>query len=188
AGSIDMDAALRKVGPNTRVISHMLVNNEVGALYRVGEFFRAARAKAPKAHLHADCIQGIGKVEISLETLHADSLAISGHKIHAPKGVGVLISHKDARMLPIVFGGGQEDGMRSGTENVAYIVGLAEAVKAAVQNRRAFETSARECQKVLRDGLQGLEGLRAMTSEQSVDSIVTLRVPGAPGEVWQHHL
>jgi cysteine desulfurase len=187
-GAIDVEAALEQVGPETRVIAHMLVNNEVGALYRVAEFFRAAKAKAPKAHLHADCIQGIGKVEVSLESLNADSLAFSGHKIHAPKGVGVLIASKEARMLPIVFGGGQESGLRSGTENVAFIVGIAQAMRAAVEHCEDFAQSARECQTLLREGLQGLEGMKAMTSEQSVDSIVTLRVPGAPGEVWQHHL
>ncbi len=187
-GAIQMDAALELIGPDTRVIAQMLVNNEVGALYRVGEFFRAAKAKAPKAHLHVDCIQGIGKVEVSLEALNADSLAISGHKIHGPKGVGVLVAHKDARIQPIVFGGAHEGGLRAGTENVAFIAGMAKATRMAVENRSAFSKSALACQELLRDGLKGLDDMLAMTSEQSVDSIVTLRVPGAPGEVWQHHL
>ncbi len=187
-GAIDMEAALAMVGPETRVIAHMLVNNEVGALYRIAEFFRAAKTKAPHAHLHVDCIQGIGKVEVSLETLHADSLSMSGHKIHGPKGVGVLVLRQDARLSPIVFGGSHEGGLRAGTENVAFIAGMAKAVRMAVEQRSAFEKSARHNQSILREGLAELEGLQTMTSEQSVDSIVTVRVPGAPGEVWQHHL
>ncbi|MDF1838923.1 MAG: aminotransferase class V-fold PLP-dependent enzyme, partial [Planctomycetota bacterium] len=187
-GAIDTDAALAQVHSDTRVVSHMLVNNEVGALYRIGEFFGAARAKAPKAHFHVDCIQGIGKVEVSLDVLNADSLSISGHKIHGPKGVGALVAHKDARLSPIIFGGSHESGMRAGTENVAFIVGLAKATRMAVENRSAFAKSSLNCQNLLREGLSGLEGVLSMTSEQSVDSIVTLRVPGAPGEVWQHHL
>ncbi len=187
-GAIEMDAALAMVGPETRVIAHMLVNNEVGALYRIAEFFRAAKIKAPRAHLHVDCIQGIGKVEVSLKTLHADSLSMSGHKIHGPKGVGVLVLRQDARVSPIVFGGSHEGGLRAGTENVAFIAGMAKAVRMAVEQRSAFEKSARHNQSILREGLAELEGLQTMTSEQSVDSIVTVRVPGAPGEVWQHHL
>ncbi|MBL4771265.1 MAG: cysteine desulfurase [Planctomycetes bacterium] len=187
-GAIDMDAALAMVGTETRVIAHMLVNNEVGALYRIAEFFRAAKAKAPHAHLHVDCIQGLGKIDISLDTLNADSMAISGHKIHGPKGVGALILRKDARLLPIIFGGSHEGGLRAGTENVAFIAGLAQAVRMAVQSRTSFLKSARQCQDLLLAGLQELDGVLAMTSEQAVDSIVTVRVPGAPGEVWQHHL
>jgi cysteine desulfurase len=187
-GAIDLDAALALVGPDTHVIAHMLVNNEVGALYRIAEFFRAAKAKAPNAHLHVDCIQGFGKIDISLDSLHADSLSISGHKIHGPKGVGALVLRNNARLIPIVFGGSHEGGLRAGTENVASIAGLATAAKLAVEQRTAFADSALRCQNQLREGLQRLEGVQTMTSEQSVDSIVTVRVPGVPGEVWQHHL
>ena len=187
-GELDQAKALEAIGPDTNVVAHMLVNNEVGTLYDIPGFFAAVRKKAPGAHLHVDCIQALGKMDLDLLTLGADSLSISAHKVHGPKGAGALIVRKDARIAPLILGGPHEDGLRAGTENIACIVGLAEAVEQAVDHQDAFRTAARTCRQALEAGLADLPGFFARPSVRSVDSILSVQVPGAPGEVWQHHL
>lgn len=187
-GDLDQEAALAAIQPDTHVVAHMLVNNEVGTLYDIPRFFAAVRQIAPKAHLHVDCIQALGKLDLDLLQLHADSLAISGHKVHGPKGAGALIVRKDARIAPLILGGPHEDGLRAGTENIGGIVGLAEAVEQAVEHQDEFCASARACRAALEAGLRELPGFYARPSVRSVDSILSVQVPGAPGEVWQHHL
>ena len=187
-GDLDLAAALDGISKDAVCVAHMLVNNEVGTLYDIPSFFAAVREKAPRAHLHVDCIQGLGKLDLDLLDLGADSLSVSGHKVHGPKGSGALIVRKDANLAPLILGGPQEDGLRSGTENVAGAVGLAVAVERAVQAQDAFHQSAAACRAVLESGLENMRGMVARKSPRSVDSIVSVEVPGAPGEVWQHHL
>ncbi|HPF14614.1 MAG: cysteine desulfurase [Planctomycetes bacterium] len=187
-GGLDLERALASIGPDTTVVAHMLVNNEVGTRYAIAPFFAAVRRKAPRAHLHVDCIQGLGKLDLSLEELNADSLSISAHKVHGPKGSGALVLHRNAKITPLIHGGPHEGGLRAGTENVAGIVGLAEAVHLASEHQLAFVASAEACRHALDAGLRRLAGFQARRTTDSVASIVSLTVPGAPGEVWQHHL
>ena len=188
SGALDREAALRLIDKDTTVVAHMLVNNEVGTRYDIAKFFALVRSKAPRAHLHVDCIQALGKLDLDLVDLNADSLSISAHKVHGPKGSGALILRKDARLVPLVYGGPHELGLRAGTENVAGIVGLAEAVDLAVQNQSAFKASSKACRDELERGLLQIPGFQTHRTPESVDSIVSVQVPGAPGQVWQHHL
>ncbi len=164
SGDLDHDAALQAIQPDAHVVAHMLVNNEVGTLYDIPRFFAAVRQIAPKAHLHVDCIQALGKMDLDLLTLHADSLSISAHKVHGPKGAGALIVRRDARLTPLILGGPHEDGLRAGTENTAGIIGLAEAVERAVERQEAYCQTARACRKALEEGLQDLPGFFARPS------------------------
>ena len=122
----DLKAALRN---DTILVSVMYVNNEIGSLQPIGELGRIIKDRNPSALFHVDAVQGFGKVRINPKREKIDLLSISGHKIHGPKGVGVLYVNGKAKIQPIVFGGGQQRGLRSGTENVPGIAGMAKAAQ-----------------------------------------------------------
>lgn len=123
----ELEAAIR---PDTILIATMFANNEIGSVLPIKEF--AAVAKAHKITFFTDAVQAVGNIPINVADLGVDMLSLSGHKIHAPKGIGVLYVRTGVRVANLIDGGGQERGRRGGTENVAYIVGLAKAVEDAV--------------------------------------------------------
>lgn len=122
----DLKAVLRD---DTILVSVMYVNNEIGSLQPISELGRIIKDRNPSALFHVDAVQGFGKVRINPKREKIDLLSISGHKIHGPKGVGVLYVNGKAKIQPIVFGGGQQRGLRSGTENVPGIAGMAKAAQ-----------------------------------------------------------
>lgn len=122
----DLKAVLRD---DTILVSVMYVNNEIGSLQQISELGRIIKDRNPSALFHVDAVQGFGKVRINPKREKIDLLSISGHKIHGPKGVGVLYVNGKAKIRPIVFGGGQQRGLRSGTENVPGIAGMAKAAQ-----------------------------------------------------------
>ena len=129
AGQLDMvhlGAALRD-GP--AVVSVMWANNETGVIFPIAEI--AAMVKSAGGIMHTDAVQAVGKLPIDVKKLPVDMLSLSGHKLHAPKGIGVLYVRKGTRMQPFMLGGHQEDNRRAGTENVPYIVGLGKAAELA---------------------------------------------------------
>ncbi len=134
-GRLDLDeyaAALRK---DTAIVSIMFANNEVGNIYPIQRMAEIAKEK--DIVFHTDAVQAVGKVNIDLKTLPVDYLALSGHKLHAPKGIGVLYIRKGTRFRPMLRGGHQERGRRAGTENVPYIIGLGKAAELAMLNHEA---------------------------------------------------
>ena len=132
-GRIDVDELKNALTPNTVLVSIMLVNNETGAVYNVSEAFKTAKSIVSDVICHTDCVQAFQKVPFSPASLFADMITVSGHKVHAPKGVGALWVKDEliakGRPLPHVLGGGQEDAFRSGTENIPGIAAFAAAVK-----------------------------------------------------------
>lgn len=134
------------VDENTVLVSAMLVNNETGLRLPIEEIARQIRAKNPKVLFHVDAVQGYGKIEVNVKKLGCDLLTVSAHKIYGPKGAAALYVRKGVRLVPILFGGGQEKGFVSGTQNVPAIVGFATAAKEAMKNRNAFlERTAALC-------------------------------------------
>ena len=129
-GLCDMERLAQMMTGETRLICVMQVNNETGAVQPLEEIVSLRNRLAPEAAIHVDGVQGFLRVPMSFSRLGIQSYAFSGHKIHGPKGVGGLILRRDAKLSPIVFGGGQEGGLRSGTENTPGIEGLAAAVAA----------------------------------------------------------
>ena len=115
--------------PDTALVSMMLVNNELGAILPVGEVAQAIRRTGCPALLHCDAVQGFLKIPFSPKKLGVDLLTVSGHKIHAPKGVGALYVRKGLKLPPLIWGGGQEEGLRSGTEATAQIAAFAAAAR-----------------------------------------------------------
>jgi len=138
-----VEDAIRK---NTRLISIMHANNEIGSIQPIAKI--GAIAASLGIYMHTDAVQSVGKIPVNVNELHVDMLSISSHKIYGPKGVGCLYVRKGTKLKPLIFGGGHERGLRSGTENVSGIVGLGEAIRLAIED---FTDNARI--KKLRDAL-----------------------------------
>jgi cysteine desulfurase len=149
-GRVDPDEVGRALTPRTILVSVMHANNETGALQPVAEI--GAITRKAGVLLHTDAAQSVGKIPVRVGDLQVDFLSVAGHKLYAPKGVGVLFARQGAAFTPLLQGGGQEGGRRSGTENVPYIVGLGEACRLA----REHLAADRQHLQALRDRLHTL--------------------------------
>ncbi len=188
-GGLDLEAFEELLTEDTVLVAQMLVNNEVGSVYPVSELARIVRRSAPNAALHVDAVQGLGKLELSIEELGADTLAISAHKVHAPKGTGALVTRGKVDLRPLVFGGGQESGRRPGTENVAGIVAFGEAARLADTGREEGVRAMAAARDAFVRGLERVPGARLLIDGSPVvPSICAIALAGAPAEVWLHHL
>jgi cysteine desulfurase len=135
-GQLDRMEFVRALRPDTLMVSVMHANNETGVIYPVDELSRITKQTDPSIIFHTDATQTVGKLPIDLrgDFANVDLLSFSGHKLHAPKGVGALYIRRGTRCRPYLLGGHQEDGRRAGTENVAFIVGLARALELAMEH------------------------------------------------------
>ena len=154
-GNLDMDRAKEAIREDTAIVSAMWANNETGVVFPVEEI--AALAKAKGALFHTDAVQAAGKIPIDLASSQIDLLAISGHKLHAPKGVGVLYVRKGTPFVPYVMGGHQEHGRRAGTENVPFIIGLGRACQLAAERMEDENTRVKALRDRLEKGLLQVE-------------------------------
>jgi len=168
-GRLDMDFAKEEIDENTALVSVMWANNEIGNILPVRELAEMAHAKG--ALFHTDAVQAVGKVPINLAADGIDFLSLSGHKLHAPKGVGALYVRRGIRFHPFVIGGHQENGRRAGTENVASLVGLGAAAELAKANMEKENTFVRS----LRDTLE--QGVVATIKDVRVNGDVANRLP-----------
>ena len=158
-GRVDLDQLADAIRPDTVLVSVMLVNNETGAVEPAEEIARTVRDKNPETWFHADAIQGFGKYRILPKKLGIDLLSVSGHKFHGPKGTGFLYVDGRVKLKPLLYGGGQQQGMRSGTDNVPGIAGLAAAAEAAYRNPEETEVHLLALKKHLTDGLLSMENV-----------------------------
>lgn len=149
-GIVDLDALREAVTENTAIVAVMFANNEIGTIQPIKEIAEIAHAKG--AVMFTDAVQAVGALDINVKELGVDMLALSGHKLGAPKGVGALYIKKGTRVKNLIDGGGQEKNRRAGTENVPYIVGLAKAMKIA-DERRADNARIIAMRNRLIDGL-----------------------------------
>lgn len=139
-GRVNIDELQKSLRKDTILISFMYANNEIGTITPIGDIGRMLlkrrkEHKTPYPYLHSDACQAAGALSLDVEKLHVDLMSIYASKIYGPKGVGVLYKRKQVDIEPIIWGGGQEFGLRAGTENVASIVGMAEALKFAQKNK-----------------------------------------------------
>ncbi len=140
-GNLDPAEFIRALRPDTLLVTIMHANNETGVIFPIGQLARIAKETDPAIVIHTDATQSAGKLAIDLEgeLRNVDLLSFSGHKLHAPKGVGGLYVRRGTPCRPFMIGGHQEGGRRAGTENVPYIVGLARAMDLAAEDREAVE-------------------------------------------------
>lgn len=183
----DIEAAIR---PDTILVSMMHTNNEIGALEPIAEAGELIKRVNPNTLFHVDAVQGYGKSRIYVKRMKIDMLSVSAHKIHGPKGIGFLYVGDRVKIRPIVFGGGQERGLRSGTENVPAIAGMAQAAEEIYQNldedvERMYGLRAR-----LEDGIRRLENVRFNTlpGRESAPHVLSVSFAGVRSEVLLHAL
>ena len=150
-GRLDLDEYAAALSDDTALVSIMFANNEVGDIYPIQTM--AEMAKERGVLFHTDAVQAVGKTPIDLRHLPADMLSLSGHKIHAPKGIGVLYVRKGVRFRPFLRGGHQERGRRAGTENVPYIVGLGMAAQLAIDHMQEERVNVARLRDKLESGL-----------------------------------
>ncbi len=147
-GVLDLDYLYRHLDDDTAVVSIMWANNESGVIFPIEEIAHAVNAKG--IVFHTDAVQAVGKVPVNMKKVKADMLSLSGHKIHAPKGIGALYIRKGTKFSPFLIGGHQESGRRGGTENVASIIGLGKASEMALSHLNEMKTRI----KKMRDKLE----------------------------------
>lgn len=187
AGLITEDMLFDSVDENTCLLSAMLVNNETGHVLPIDRAFPRIKKAYPGCMLHSDCVQGFMKLDISVKTLGADVISISGHKVHAPKGVGAMWIKKGVRVRPLLVGGGQQGGIRSGTEAVPMIYSFAKSVEELrlnISERYDRATSL----KRLAEGLLRDSGCEILSPECGSPYILSVHVPGIKSETVLHFL
>lgn len=146
-GFIDLDALRAAITPQTSMVSLMLANNEIGTVQPIEQF--VAIAKKHGVFFHTDAVQAGGKIPIDVSKLLVDSMSLSGHKFHGPKGIGVLYLRDPSQISPILFGGGHESGFFPGTENLASIVGIGKAAEIAADHLEENAKRLRRIQEIL---------------------------------------
>lgn len=128
-GRVSVESVVDAITDETILVSVMCVNNEIGSVMPIAQIGEAIKKKNPKILFHVDAVQGFGKLKIYPKRMKIDLLSVSGHKIHGPKGIGILYVDEHVKIHPIIFGGGQQKGLRSGTENVPAIAGIGRAAE-----------------------------------------------------------
>lgn len=181
------------VREDTLLVSIMMVNNEMGAVEDIKKLAAVAKQKNPNVIFHVDAIQAYGKYKIVPKRLGIDLMSVSGHKIHGPKGSGFLYVRDGVKISPIILGGGQQRGMRSGTENVPAIAGLGEAVRLIYQQHSEKIERLYALKQRLMDGLTAMEGvtingINGIPLTETAPHIVSASFDGIKSEVMLHAL
>lgn len=189
-GVVSMEALEQALCKDTILVSTMYVNNEVGAVMPVGEIAAFIKNRKPNVIYHVDTIQAYGKFRIYPKKMGIDLLSVSGHKIHGPKGVGVLYVNEKVRLKPILFGGGQQNGLRSGTENVPGAAGIARAAKECYENFEEKQEKLYSLRELFVAGIEKLEGTKVNgpKGREGAPHIVSVSFRGVRSEVLLHSL
>lgn len=186
-GVIDLNDLKNALNDKTVLVSIMLVNNEIGSIEPIKEAAELTHKLAKNAYFHCDAVQAYGKMPIDVKNLGVDLLTASGHKIHAPKGIGFLYCSQHTHIAPFILGGGQERGMRSGTESVPLINALAGAVKSLPDINKQLKI-----QKELYDYLKNLLSESGIATVNSTDNglpyVMNISVNGYRSETLLHYL
>lgn len=189
-GHINLEELEEAICPETILVSIMYVNNEIGAIEPVEAISKIIKKKNPNILFHVDAIQAYGKLLIRPKSQGIDLLSVSAHKIHGPKGVGFLYVDKRVKIRPMIYGGGQQRGMRSGTENVPGVAGLAAAANFMYTNHREKIRAITEIKDYLIDRLSEIDGvtINSQKGELSAPQIVSASFSGIRSEVLLHAL
>ena len=186
-GNLSAEKVLSAVDGKTVLVSVMSVNNETGCIFPVAEIFEGLKEMKSIAVKHTDCVQAFGKMPIDIEKLGADLLTASGHKIHGPKGIGFLYKKKNLQLKPIIHGGGQEKGLRSGTESVPLIAALGGAISELSVNLTL--TKVKELHSYAYNKLSAVDGVLINSPQSdSLPYIINISVKGIRSETLLHFL
>ena len=189
-GLVRLEELRKALCPDTILVSIMYVNNEVGSVQPIQEAVNIVKAYNRNILFHSDAVQGFGKYHIYPKRMGIDMLSVSGHKIHGPKGIGFLYVREGVKIQPILFGGGQQKNMRSGTENVPGIAGLGLAAELIYQDLDQKTAHMRSLKKRFLEGIRELENCRVhgLTDDSSAPHIISVGVGGIRSEVLLHAL
>lgn len=189
-GHISLEELEASVRPDTILVSVMYVNNEVGSVEPLEEISRIVKKKNPSTLIHADAIQAYGKYVIRPKREGIDLLSVSGHKFHGPKGVGFLYMDEKVKIRPMIYGGGQQGGMRSGTENVPGVAGLGMAAKEAYTNHEEKMDYLYGLKDYMMNRLEEIPGthINSQRGRESAPQIVSVSFDGIRSEVLLHAL
>ena len=188
-GHVDPDELRSKIRKDTVLVSLMHVNNEIGSITPVSEMGKVIHEANPECFFHVDDVQGFGKIGLKMKDSHIDFLSASSHKIHGPKGSGLLyMSDRAVHISPYIMGGGQQGGMRSGTLNVPGIAGFAKAAELIYKDIEENHSRAKEIREYFVTEAEKMEGVRANGSAEGSPYILSLSVKGIRAEVLLHAL
>lgn len=194
-GRIHLEDLQRSMRMDTILVSIMHTNNEVGAQQPIAEAGALIKRMNPNTLFHVDAVQGFGKAKIYPKKMNIDLMSVSGHKIHGPKGIGFLYVNEQVRLRPILFGGGQQNNLRSGTENIPGIAGMAMAAKRLYDNYDEDLRNLEECKAFFINGVSQIEGTRVNAllpglphGEETAPHIVSVSFRGVRSEVLLHAL
>lgn len=186
-GVISLDDLKNALNEKTLLVSIMLVNNEIGTIQPVEEAAKLTKRLSPFAFFHTDAVQGFGKMPINVQKLGIDMLTASGHKIHAPKGIGFLYKNQKCHIAPFIVGGGQEKGLRSGTECVPLISSLRGAIE-ELPNPQLQLTKMRELYNYAKEKITANGDVTVNSFDDGLPYILNISIPGYRSETMLHFL
>lgn len=194
-GCISLEDLQRAITPSTILVSIMHTNNEIGTLEPIAQAGEVIKRRNPDILFHVDAVQGFGKARIYPRKMGIDLLSASGHKIHGPKGVGLLYVGEKVKIQPILHGGGQQRNLRSGTDNVPGIAGFAKAAELLDQHYEEDVARLYQCKRYFMDGVRKLDGVKingllpdAPDGRGTAPHIVSVSISGVRSEVMLHAL
>ncbi len=189
-GHISLEQLKESLTDETILVSIMMINNEMGAVQPIEEACRIVKEFNPAILFHVDAVQAFGKIPVNVKQLGVDLLSVSGHKIHGPKGTGFLYVKEKTRIRPLILGGGQQKGMRSGTDNVPGSAGLALAAENSCSHLEENRQHLLSLKNRLINGLQEMDGvvLHSGSGEEDAPHIVNVSFVGVRSEVLLHAL
>lgn len=189
-GCIRLEDLQRAISGETILVSVMHTNNEIGSLQPIAEAGALIKKINPRILFHVDAVQGYGKFRIHPKRMNIDLLSVSAHKIHGPKGIGFLYVDDKVKIKPILFGGGQQNGMRSGTENVAACMGMAKAIEKIYANLDEDVEKLYQLREAFVKGLEKIEGVsvNGCPGRAGAPHVVSVSIQGVRSEVILHAL
>jgi len=180
-GIVDLDHLKSLIRDDTIIISIMYANNETGAIQPIEEIGKIAKEKG--IYFHTDAVQAAGKLSLDVKKLNVDMMSLSGHKFHAPKGVGILYKRNGINPIPLFHGGHHEKNLRPSTENVPYIMGIAKALEIAYDELEEHKEKIYKLKMMLKEGIEkNIEGVISNTPENSVFNTLNYSFKGIEGE------